>query len=153
MELVYYSKDVAKQLNISPGTLRKWSIALEAGGYEFTKDENARRAYKERDIVELLKLKQHLANKLTMKNAIKLVTTSDQDTTRTLPVLVKNEEIMRSYERSQAQFFNSIMEELKNASKEIAAMRQENQELREIIEKSMLKESRSIAKWFKWGKG
>jgi transposase-like protein len=134
MELVYYSKDVAKQLNIAPGTLRKWSIALEARGYEFTKDENARRAYKERDIVELLNLKQQLLQQKNMKNAVNTVISRGEDTSRTLPVPQKNEEIMRSYERSQVQFFNTVIEQLKNVSEELAATKKDNRELREMLE-------------------
>lgn len=95
----YWSHEVAKLLDISTSTLRKWSLALEAEGYEFVRDENGRRAYLERDIMPLQKMRELLNDGKGMEDAAKAVVLhfSEQiSNTGTVVVLDENE---RSSER------------------------------------------------------
>lgn len=69
----YWSQEVAKILDISTSTLRRWSTALEKEGYPFIRDENDKRAYLERDIVPLSKMRELLADEMGMESAAKAV--------------------------------------------------------------------------------
>lgn len=74
-ERTYWANDVAELLGISTSALRKWSLRLEAEGYHFIRDDNDRRAYRESDIIALRKLQEFLANKMSLENAAKAVST------------------------------------------------------------------------------
>nr|WP_277717631.1 hypothetical protein [Priestia flexa]WEZ10416.1 hypothetical protein P5663_21065 [Priestia flexa] len=69
----YWAKDIAELLDISTSNLRRWSIDLENEGYSFYRDEHHRRAYLEKDIMPLKKLKEFLANNMSKNDAIKAV--------------------------------------------------------------------------------
>jgi DNA-binding transcriptional MerR regulator len=69
----YWAKDLAELLDISTSNLRRWSIDLEKAGYRFYRDEHNRRAYLEKDIMPLKKLKEFLANNMSKNDAIKAV--------------------------------------------------------------------------------
>lgn len=56
-ERAYWTKEVAERLNIGESTLRKWCLALEEDGYQFTKGQRGVRAFLERDIEVLAKMK------------------------------------------------------------------------------------------------
>ncbi|MCT9858228.1 MerR family transcriptional regulator [Priestia megaterium] len=56
-ERAYWTKEVAERLNIGESTLRKWCLALEENGYQFTKGQRGVRAFLERDIEVLAKMK------------------------------------------------------------------------------------------------
>ncbi|MED4067520.1 MerR family transcriptional regulator [Priestia megaterium] len=56
-ERAYWTKEVAERLNIGESTLRKWCLALEEKGYPFTKGQRGVRAFLERDIEVLSKMK------------------------------------------------------------------------------------------------
>lgn len=95
----YWSSDMAKMLDISTSTLRKWSLAMESEGYPFIRDEHDRRAYLERDIVPLHKMRELLSDGMSMENAAKAVVLRFSEQildTVTTPVTVDNE---RSSER------------------------------------------------------
>lgn len=95
----YWSNEVAKLLDISTSTLRKWSIALETEGYPFIRDENDRRAYLERDLMPLQKMKELLKEGMGMDNAAKAVVlrfSESMSHSVTIPVPHDNE---RSEER------------------------------------------------------
>jgi DNA-binding transcriptional MerR regulator len=66
---VYWANQVATILDVSKSTLRKWSLALEAAGYVFVRDEHDRRCYIERDIPVLRRMKTMLNDGMTMENA------------------------------------------------------------------------------------
>nr|WP_052516559.1 MerR family transcriptional regulator [Paenibacillus popilliae] len=66
---VYWANQVATILDVSKSTLRKWSLALEAAGYVFVRDEHDRRCYIERDIPVLRRMKTMLDDGMTMENA------------------------------------------------------------------------------------
>jgi transposase-like protein len=57
-EPAYWTGEVAKKLEISDSTLRKWCIQLEAAGYKFIKGENDSRAFTDHDLKALQLFKQ-----------------------------------------------------------------------------------------------
>jgi len=70
-EKAYWTHEIAKELDISHSTLRKWCIELEKQGYKFLKGENNSRAYLVRDRELLLILKRHLrTGTRTVENAV-----------------------------------------------------------------------------------
>lgn len=69
-EKAYWSKDIANLLNISDSTLRKYCIILEKNGYVFNRGDNSRRAFLERDLFTLKKIKELMQNdNLTLNDA------------------------------------------------------------------------------------
>ncbi|MGG3271727.1 DUF3967 domain-containing protein [Priestia aryabhattai] len=57
-EPAYWTSEVAKKLEVSDSTLRKWCIQLEATGYKFVKGENDSRAFTKHDLNALQLFKQ-----------------------------------------------------------------------------------------------
>ncbi|TPG65779.1 DUF3967 domain-containing protein (plasmid) [Brevibacillus laterosporus] len=74
-ERTYWANDVAELLGISTSALRKWSLRLEGQGYCIIRDENDRRAYRERDLIAFRTMKDFLDKKMSMENASKAVYT------------------------------------------------------------------------------
>lgn len=86
----YWAKDIAELLDISTSNLRRWSIDLENEGYSFYRDEHHRRAYLEKDIMPLKKLKEFLANNMSKNDAVKAVVSmfpTDDNGVITIPVI------------------------------------------------------------------
>lgn len=77
IELGYFSKDLALELEITTSTLRRWSIALEKNGYIFERNEKEQRVYYNRDFKALRELKFLLSNSIPFDNAIKVVRSMD----------------------------------------------------------------------------
>ena len=59
-ERAYWTKEVADQLQMGHSTLRKYCLCLEEHGYHFTKGQRGVRAFLERDIEVLAKMKEVL---------------------------------------------------------------------------------------------
>jgi transposase-like protein len=57
-EKAYWNNEVAKRLEISDSTLRRWCIQLESKGYTFIKGENDSRAFTVHDLEALTLFKQ-----------------------------------------------------------------------------------------------
>lgn len=135
MEQGYWSNEMATILDIAPVTLRKWSIALEREGYIFIRDENGRRAYRERDILPLKSMKQLLASNTSIENASKTLAIKHKEEQGTLPVPQSNEQI----ERSQERYFTMIIDELNNANRtlleRIHTLEESNQRIIQLIER------------------
>jgi DNA-binding transcriptional MerR regulator len=105
----YWSKDVAELLEISTSNLRRWSMDLEKGGYRFYRDEHNRRAYLEKDIMPLKKLKEFLSNNMSKSDAIKAVISmfpQNDNEVFTLPV---NEETVRLSKRELEEIVQSAV--------------------------------------------
>lgn len=58
----WWSKDLARYLDIGESTLRKWCLELEKAGYTFLRDEHNRRTYIERDALALRQMQQLLTD-------------------------------------------------------------------------------------------
>jgi DNA-binding transcriptional MerR regulator len=95
-EPAYWAKEVADALQISDSTLRKWCLALEKNGYQFTRGTNNSRAFVERDIIVLRRMKELIQNRgVTVEHAASTVISSVEADTRTTGVRETNEVAVR----------------------------------------------------------
>lgn len=107
----YWAKDIADLLEITTSNLRRWSIDLENAGYRFYRDEHNRRAYFEKDIMPLRKLKEFLANNMSKNDAIKAVISmfpQENNNALTIPV---NDDTMRVSKRELQEIVKNAIEE------------------------------------------
>lgn len=96
-EPAYWAKEVADALQISDSTLRKWCLALEKNGYQFTRGTNNSRAFVERDIIVLRRMKELIQNRgVTVEHAASTAVSSVEADTRTTGVRETNEVAVRS---------------------------------------------------------
>lgn len=59
-ERAYWTKEVAERLGVGHSTLRKWCMSLEEHDYQFTKGQRGVRAFLERDIEVLTRMRDVL---------------------------------------------------------------------------------------------
>lgn len=83
-ELIFSSKDVSKNLNIATSTLRTWCLKLEAAGYLFSRTDDNRRMFFDRDIKALRELQDLLAKKLPIDTAIEQVSSKYREMTHSV---------------------------------------------------------------------
>lgn len=139
----YWSNEVAKLLDISTSALRKWSLALEAAGYSFIRDENAKRAYLEKDLMPLHKMRELLADGMGMDNAANAVVLRFSEQIKdsgTMVVLEKNEDLAERYVElvTQNQELRMILERIeKGMQKQQVDMEQKLTDQQNYIEESL----------------
>ena len=107
----YWAKDISDLLEVTTSNLRRWSIDLENAGYRFYRDEHNRRAYFEKDIMPLRKLKEFLANNMSKNDAIKAVVSmfpQENKGTLTIPV---NDDTMRVSKSELREIVKEAVEE------------------------------------------
>lgn len=158
----YWANDIAELLDVSTSSLRKWSIDLEKGGYRFYRDEHNRRAYMEKDIMPLKKLKEFLKNKMSMDDAVNAVVSMfSQDEYRSMTIPVNDDE-----QRLSMRHFNELKELILNDQQERQREKEEMMEyfknrdellttsLRQLMEqKKELAAAAEKKKWWKfWNK-
>ncbi|MEN3156741.1 DUF3967 domain-containing protein [Priestia aryabhattai] len=79
-EKAFWTKEVAETLQIGASTLRKWCLALENEGYEFVKGAKKSRAFLEKDIVLLRRMKSLIhGTGITVETAIKIALSDDKN--------------------------------------------------------------------------
>lgn len=97
----FWTKDVAKRLEIGTSTLRKWCMALEQEQYSFVKGAKNSRAFVQKDIKVLEQMKKLIQETgMSIEGTVKIVlsipfteveTDNDlENTNRTLGVLSEN---------------------------------------------------------------
>lgn len=134
-EKAYTTKEISLTLNIGTSTLRKWCLALEENGYQFTRTDNQRRLFVEHDLVALRYFQKLVQGEnFSLENAAKVIASkykseaTETVTPSVLPVEYENE---RSNKRSE----EKIEELLDKATKQ----EQFNEELlrfnRELMQK------------------
>ncbi len=70
-EVTFWGKHVAETLGIAAVTLRKWSAELEKQGWEFSRDEQQRRAYTQQDYIALRYLHDLMRDKrMSLEKAV-----------------------------------------------------------------------------------
>lgn len=88
--MLLWNKEVADILGIGDSTLRKWCLCLEEKGITFSKDDQNNRAFSERDLVLLKKLKEKMrTRRRSLKNAVEETL---EEESRTDVVSVDNDE-------------------------------------------------------------
>jgi hypothetical protein len=153
-ERAFWTKEVAETLEIGTSTLRKWALALENQGYEFVRGEKNSRAFLERDIVVLRRMKELIQNAgMTTDAAVKVALSRDFDNsvtddrtdtmtdeeTRTPSVLVQNgsnyaAEVMQQFVENQERILERMeqLERLEKSNAErLERIEQEQQRQRE----------------------
>lgn len=104
-EKAYTPKEVSLTLDIGTSTLRKWCLSLEENGYIFTRTDNQRRLYVDRDLVALKYYKKLVQGEnFSLDNASKVIAAKYKENpseTMTPIVPQRNDIQMRDFERSR----------------------------------------------------
>lgn len=149
----YWSKDVSKNLGIGDSTLRKWCLALENEGYKFIKGQNDRRAFLDKDIINLRHFQKLVhEQRITMEDASKIIVSSinHQEGTTSVPTeqpippepknnfmtLEQGNEIIERLHQ-QEQFNKALLEQLNKQQKYIEeTLNKRDQHLMEALRES-----------------
>ena len=92
-EDAYWGKEIAEILQIGDSTLRKWCLSLENQGYSFARGQNNSRAFVERDLLMLRRMKDLVQNKgITLEMASEAVITRLNPLEGTASVLEESRE-------------------------------------------------------------
>lgn len=130
-EVKYYpSKDLCERFDISSSTLRKRAIALEDNGYEFSRTEQNRRLFTERDLNTLQYLQELIQDKnMNLENASIIVASrfkEDRSYTGTSPVREDDSihssdtvKILQDHIEKQEQFNQELLRRLDEQNKYI----------------------------------
>lgn len=162
-EKAYWNHEVAKLLEISDSTLRRWCIELEANGYMFIKGENESRAFTVHDLEalrffkELVKVerktKETASKEVVERYPARVVTSPMQGIDKALqPVQVheKIEELSNKIEEMKLQL-DQQMEFNKQLIKRMD--QQSTNYIRELQEtKKQIAISQEQKKWWKFWK-
>ncbi|KGP71049.1 MerR family transcriptional regulator [Pontibacillus yanchengensis] len=136
-ETYYSPKDVKLALDIGDSTLRKWCLAIEGHKFFFSRTDNNRRVFTEKDIVMLRHLKNLIQiQHMSVENASLIVVSkyqdkasSEQNSNNSVPqVRSDNEEIQQVYNfmreqqehmERQEEFNKMLMERLEEQQRYI----------------------------------
>lgn len=92
-EDAYWGKEIAQILQIGDSTLRKWCLALENQGYEFMRGQHNSRAFVERDLLILRRMRELIQTKgITLETASEIVISRMNQSEGTRPVPEENKE-------------------------------------------------------------
>lgn len=123
-EPAYWAKEVAEALQISDSTLRKWCLALEKNGYEFMRGTNNSRAFVERDIIVLRRMKELIQNRgVTVEHAANAVISSVETDTRTTGVHETNE--IAAHGEQQTVIPTELLKQILERQERLEALNQE----------------------------
>lgn len=153
----YYAKTVAEDINISPNTLRRWSIELEKHGYQIERNDKNNRIYYERDYRAFRELKKLLDAGVSMESATLTIANSFKSNDNALITSDVHERELTEIERFSNRFeeklnimlqeviseiatttVQPVLNELSEVKNELAAQRKENVELRELLKTNLL---------------
>lgn len=118
-EDAYWGKEIAEILQIGDSTLRKWCLSLENQGHIFMRGQHNSRAFVERDLLILRRMKELIQNKgITLETASEIVISRFNQTEGTASVL-QNELLLDILERQerleeQNKHFLLMLEEKQN---------------------------------------
>lgn len=118
-ERAYWTKEVAERLSIGESTLRKWCLALEDKGYQFTKGQRGSRAFVESDIEVLTKMKNVL-NQLgtSIEQALEVALNERENAqshdVHTFEQLPAEHENMRTQHAMSPEIMSALMEKYKD---------------------------------------
>lgn len=159
----YFAKTVAGNLQISPNTLRRWSLELEKQGYEFDRSDSNKRIYYEKDMKAFRELKSLLDAAVSMENATKtVVNTTETRDNESVTAIVREQRItdLQSVPADQEGFklmmqqvmaevaastIQPIMVELQDVKNELLEQRKENERLSEMLQLKLEETGQSVA--------
>lgn len=123
----YSPKDIALALYAGDSTIRKWCLALEEEGYLFSRTDNNRRVFFERDLV-VLRYFQKLVQvqNMSMQNAARIVAPKFKDATFEQENVNNSAPALRSDTKVMEKVFDEI-EQLKDLNKQLLKRLDEQQ--------------------------
>lgn len=158
--LAYTNQEVSEMIGIADSTLRRWCGLLERSGYEFLKGENGQRAFRDRDVFLLRKMKKlNKQDGMKLENAVNAVMTMDQGTQQT-PVVHENQtdrnEILQRLDKQEA-FNEALLQRLEERDQYIEkAILERNEQLTQVLEEIRESKKQIAAvkekKWWKFWK-
>lgn len=162
MEKAYWNHEVAQRLNMGRSTLRRWCLELEKQGYTFSKGEQDSRAFLERDVLMLEKIKQLQSQGQKLENAIKQAM-SEQDQVPLIPENTPRSlgsldiDLQREKEQLKKELLEEIKQELLSGEQRILQRLDERDQMlmqyvREIQETKKLIAAVQEKKWWQFWK-
>jgi DNA-binding transcriptional MerR regulator len=110
-------KEIANMLNIGDSTLRKWCIALEEHEYFFSRTDNKRRMFFDKDIIVLKHLRELVqVQNLSLDNASKVVTSKYNQDEENASAQQNSENDKRSLQNDTQKIMNKL-EQLESFNK------------------------------------
>ena len=112
-ENIFTPHEVARQLNISESTLRKYSLLLEDTGYTFDKNSRGQRAYYDSDIIAIRRMMDLKNGGMTLERASQVVYESWAKDNKAVSV-IENERYNDQYEelKKMIQQQNELIQQL-----------------------------------------
>lgn len=138
IEHAYYGREVAEILQIGNSTLRKWCLALEKQNYKFVRGNNNSRAFVERDILLLRRMRELIQNKsVAIETAAEILLERNQTDERTEVVLKGNNQEEKTHYLSlviqQNEMLSEILERQERMEEENRKLFQKVQEQNSYI--------------------
>jgi flagellar biosynthesis GTPase FlhF len=158
-ERAYWTKEVADRLQIGQSTLRKYCLHLEENGYQFTKGQRGSRAFLERDIGVLAKMRDVLNQQGTTFEDAVAVAMGERGVTGMHVAIppqesVNEQENWQSHVATAFQIAEQLLEQQKTELLEIVretlrqqetlAIEREEERERRAVEREKERESRAI---------
>ena len=121
-------KDVYLSLGIGDSTLRKWCLALEAHGYQFSRTDNNKRIFTENDLVVLRYFRNFVkVQNFSMDNAATIVVSkfkeepsTEENAENNVPALRDSGEVIQhllDYIERQEEFNQQLLKQLDEQQK------------------------------------
>jgi len=144
-EVVYLGGEVAKTLGIARSSLTKYCIALENKDYKFIRGSNNSRAFRNKDVLLLQRMKDLVQDKgMTMETATNVVLSILPEKARTGTVLEENKVISSettpkeqeennqlSLLMDKLEYINEISDRLNSMEKELKDIKTQNKILQD----------------------
>jgi len=144
-EVVYLGGEVAKTLGIARSSLTKYCIALENKDYKFIRGSNNSRAFRNKDVLLLQRMKDLVQDKgMTMETATNVVLSMLPEEARTGTVLEENKVISSettpkeqeennqlSLLMDKLEYINEISDRLNSMEKELKDIKTQNKILQD----------------------
>lgn len=164
-EIVYLGGEVAKSLGIARSSLTKYCIALEHKEYKFIRGSNNSRAFRNKDVLLLQRMKDLVQDKgMTMETAVNVVLSMLPEDERTGTILDENKgiapEVISKEQEENTEVslimdkleyideifnrLNSMEKELKDIKTQNKLLQDQNDELKITIETSSNKRDKNL---------
>ncbi|PEF43398.1 DUF3967 domain-containing protein [Bacillus wiedmannii] len=159
MEKAYWNHEVAERLQMGKSTLRRWCLELEKQGYIFSKGEQESRAFIERDVLILEKIKELQSEGKKLEYAIKQVISEQEQVLLTRQSSPRSVDIDWQAERAQLkqELLAEIKQELQRNEQRIFHRLEDRDQLlmqyvREMKETKKVMIATQQKKWYQFWK-
>ncbi|MBJ8113684.1 DUF3967 domain-containing protein [Bacillus cereus group sp. N6] len=159
MEKAYWNHEVAERLQMGKSTLRRWCLELEKQGYIFSKGEQESRAFTERDVLILEKIKELQSEGQKLEPAIKQIISEQEQVLPTPQSTPRSVDIDWQAERAQLkqELLAEIKQELQRNEQRIFHRLEDRDQLlmqyvREMQETKKVMIATQQKKWYQFWK-